>query len=250
MKQLTTAPVFNATAKTLDFTSVGNFIPGRLLGTIDATAGQILFNPAAAGYGGSWSGNVLTLECGTVGLSSSDAVLAFFDDGQGPALEAGGNLAAAAASLSTAVGSLSAILTALGSPFQVGGSIGNASFGATQSGAWSVGVSGALPAFATTPAVAPANQAVGSANVATAQASVGTSAALIVAARNGGVGTGRVAVTIYNNGSTTVYLGGAGVTASTGIPLVSGAAVSINTTAALYGVASAAGQMVGVLETY
>lgn len=454
MKQLTTTPVFNAAAKTLDFTSVSNFTPSRLFGAIDATAGQILFNPAAADYGGSWSGNVLTLQCSTTGLSSSDAVLAFFDDGQNPALESGGNLAAASASLSTAVTRLSSILTVLGSPFQVGGTIGNASFGATQSGAWNVGVSGSLPAFAatptfnlgalngaataasqtnvqsapgaaqttaitiqgnasgiavpvaanllvggsaagpanpvpiydayqsaqstswssatgvnaaltlntagydtviftlaapagltagaiafeaydgtnwiaikaprtdsyltdtiftlsgspgtkswqlpvagypqtrarlatavigsgsvglvgivssapdvslvtvgidpnstlppfaSTPAVAPANQAVGSSNIATVQASVGTSAAQIVAARTGGVGTGRIAVTIYNNGSATVYLGGAGVTTSSGIPLVPGASVSINATAAIYGIASVAAQNVGVLETY
>lgn len=52
----------------------------------------------------------------------------------------------------TATG-LSAINTTLGAPFQAGGSIGNSSFGAIQSGAWNVGLTGTLPAFATTPTV-------------------------------------------------------------------------------------------------
>jgi hypothetical protein len=142
MKQLTTAPAFNAAAKTLDFSSISNFSPSRLLGVIDATAGQVLYNPALSGFGGTWSGSVLAVQAGVTGLSSTDNVLAFYDDGQTPALESGGNLAAAAASLTTAVTKLSSLLTALGSPFQAGGSIGNASFGATQSGAWSVAISG------------------------------------------------------------------------------------------------------------
>lgn len=240
MKQLTTTPVFNAAAKTLDFTGLSMFNPLRLLGVMDATAGRILFNPATPGYGGDWSGSVLTLQCSTAGLSSADQILAFFDDGQTPALESGGNLASAATSLSSAVAKLSTILTTLGSPFQEGGLIGNASFG----------IAGALPAFASTPAVTPANHAVGSANVATAQISLGTTPAQIVAARPGGVGIGRIAATILNSGSTTVYLGGSSVTVSTGVPLAPGASLSLNTIAAVFGVASSAGQTVGVVETY
>lgn len=44
--------------------------------------------------------------------------------------------------------SVQAIKTALGTPFQAGGSIGNTSFGAVQSGAWSVGRTWALSAAA------------------------------------------------------------------------------------------------------
>lgn len=98
--------------------------------------------------------------------------------------------------------------------------------------------------------VTPSNIGVGAASIATNQASVGTSATLIVAARTGVAGTGRVSVTIYNNGSSMVYLGGPGVTTSTGIHLAPGAAASSNTTAAFYGVAAVASQQVGVLETY
>lgn len=52
-----------------------------------------------------------------------------------------GRLQRIAQRLTTAITSLGSILTALGSPFQVGGSIGNTAFGATQSGAWTVGIS-------------------------------------------------------------------------------------------------------------
>jgi hypothetical protein len=98
------------------------------------------------------------------------------------AQETGGNLAAAASSLTAAVAKLSSILAALGSPFQVGGSVGNTAFGATQSGSWNVGVaslpsipagtntigaisnasfaiSGNLPPFASAPTVSDAQSA-------------------------------------------------------------------------------------------
>ena len=48
--------------------------------------------------------------------------------------------AATAANQATQITSLATINTTLGSPFQAGGSIGNTSFGATQSGTWSVGL--------------------------------------------------------------------------------------------------------------
>lgn len=45
--------------------------------------------------------------------------------------------------------SVQAVTQALGTPFQVGGSIANSSFGASQQGSWSVGLTGPLPSFAT-----------------------------------------------------------------------------------------------------
>jgi hypothetical protein len=201
MRQLTTSPIFNPTARTLDFSGVSGFVPARLLGVVDATAGQILFNPAAAGFCGIWNENVLTLQCVTTGLSASDRILAFFDDGQGPALESGGNLAAA-------VAKLAAIQSAVG------------------------------------------YQVVGAVNFATAQANIGATAAQIVAARAGPPGTGRIAATIYNNGSATIYLGGAGVTAANGLPLVAGGSITLNAVAAIYGIAASGSQNVGVLETF
>jgi len=91
---------------------------------------------------------------------------------------------------------------------------------------------------------------VGSASLATSQASIGTTAAQIVAARNGAPGTGRIAVTLYNFSSATVFYGASGVTATTGFPLPAGAAATINTTAALYGIAASGTQTIGVMETF
>ena len=87
--------------------------------------------------------------------------------------------------------------------------------------------------------------------VATSQATVTTAASLIVAARSGAQGVGRSAVTIYNAGATTVYLGAtAGVTTANGMPLPAGAGASFNTMAALYGIAASGSNVIGVTETY
>jgi hypothetical protein len=94
------------------------------------------------------------------------------------------------------------------------------------------------------------NKPVGPAALATSQASIGTGASLIVAARTGAVGTGRVAVTLYNSGATTVYFGPSGVTTATGAILPAGAAVTLDTTAAVYGVTSSGTDIVGVTETF
>lgn len=60
----------------------------------------------------------------------------------------------------------------------------------------------------------------------------------------------RNAVTIYNGGSTTVYVGGPGVTTTTGFPLAAGNAYTLNTSAALYGITSGTAASVGVGETF
>ena len=105
---------------------------------------------------------------------------------------------------------------------------------------------GYVPLFAT----APLNNPVGSAGFATSQASIGTSAAQIVAARAGNQGTGRIAATLYNAGSVTVYFGASGVTTTTGMPLPAGASATINTQAAIYGIAASGTQTIGVMETF
>ena len=98
------------------------------------------------------------------------------------------------------------------------------------------------------------NNPVGSAALATTQASIGTSAALIVAARTGAAGTGRIAVTLYNNGASagaaTVFIGNSGVTLATGIPVPYGVPVTVNTQAAIYGISSNDTQTVCVIETF
>ena len=109
----------------------------------------------------------------------------------------------------------------------------------------------ALPAGANTVGnVGVNNNPVGSNALATSQASIGTAAAQIVAARAGAAGTGRIAVTLYNFGSATVFYGAFGVTATTGMPLPAGAAATINTQAAIYGIAASGTQTIGVMETF
>ena len=94
------------------------------------------------------------------------------------------------------------------------------------------------------------NNSVGSAAFAASQASIGTAAAQIVAARTGAAGTGRIAVTLYNAGSATVYFGTSGVTTSTGMPLPAGATATITTQAAIYGIAASGTQTIGVMESF
>jgi hypothetical protein len=88
--------------------------------------------------------------------------------------------------------------------------------------------------------------------IATAQVSVANLATLIAAARTGPPGTGRVAITIENSGTTDVFIGLSNVTTGTGIllPGVKGAALTIPTTAAVYGITASASQTVTVLESY
>jgi hypothetical protein len=92
---------------------------------------------------------------------------------------------------------------------------------------------------------------VGSGSFATSQASIGTSASLIVAARTGSAGVGRISVTIVNTGTATIYYGPtSGVTTSTGMPLGAGAAATEGTTAAIYGISATGTQLIGVSEDY
>lgn len=87
----------------------------------------------------------------------------------------------------------------------------------------------------------------GASTLATTQVTVNSTATQIVAAR-----TGRDAVIIVNLGTTDVYIGVSGVTTSTGLLLLGtkGAAVSIPTTAAVYGIVGAGTQAVSVMEVY
>ena len=63
------------------------------------------------------------------------------------------------------------------------------------------------------------------------------------------VNSSRKAVTLFNNGTDTVYLGPAGVTAAAGMPLAAGAYVAFTeTTAAIYGIAASGTQEIRVLS--
>jgi hypothetical protein len=99
--------------------------------------------------------------------------------------------------------------------------------------------------------VTQANTPVGSAAINTGQASVTSTAAVAVAARTGVAGTGRITCTLYNQGSNTAYIGGSGVTTSTGIALLPGGSFSIDTQAALYAICAATlTTTLGYLENY
>ncbi len=191
-----------------------------------------------------------------------------------------------------------AMTTALGSPFQAGGSIGNTAFG----------ISGTLPAFAATPTVnvgtlpalvsgsavigsvkstdgtntaavkaastaaaladpalvvaqspnSAAAHMLGTQAFAAAQvssiATTGSTATTLVASRTGIAGTGRVAVTIVNTGSTTIYIGATnGVTASGGAggaSIAPGASRTLEMQAAVYGVIASGTGSCDVIELY
>lgn len=100
--------------------------------------------------------------------------------------------------------------------------------------------------------VTPSNQPVGSAAFAATQVSVGSTATSILSARTGVAGTGRVSATVTNTTTTAIYLGGAGVTTSTGqlLPGIVGASVTINTTAAIFGIVATGSATVTALETF
>ena len=85
------------------------------------------------------------------------------------------------------------------------------------------------------------------ANIATGQGSVTTMAALLVGAR-----TGRRTVTIENTGTTPVYLGGSGITASNGflLPGVAGVSLTISFSGALYAVTASGTAAVTFYELY
>ena len=121
------------------------------------------------------------------------------------------------------------------------------SVAATQSGTWNVSLA---VGSNTVGNVGVNNNPVGSGALATGQASIGTTAAQIVAARAGAAGAGRIAVTLYNAGSATVYFGASGVATTTGMPLPAGASATIDTQAAIYGIAASGTQTIGVMETF
>jgi hypothetical protein len=93
---------------------------------------------------------------------------------------------------------------------------------------------------------------IGTANLAAGQVSVGSTATLIVAARTGVQGTGRKTVCVTNSATTAVFLGGSGVTTSTGqlLPGTTGAQQCWDTQAAIYGIVSTGSETVSYSETY
>jgi hypothetical protein len=79
----------------------------------------------------------------------------------------------------------------------------------------------------------------------TGQVSVGSSATEIIASNSS-----RISVVVVNNGTTNIFLGGSGVTATTGQMLVgiAGYPMRIRSSAAVYGITSTGSQTVSYLE--
>jgi hypothetical protein len=84
-------------------------------------------------------------------------------------------------------------------------------------------------------------------NIATGQVTVASTATQIVAAR-----AGRKEVTIVNNATTVVYLGGSSVTSTTGLMLAgaTGEGITISGGAAIYGIVATGSESVSFLEVY
>ncbi len=81
---------------------------------------------------------------------------------------------------------------------------------------------------------------IGLPNFSPGQVSITTAATLIAAARTGAPGTGRSTVTIVNNSANAVTIGGSGVTTTTGVTIPASGTLTLQTTAAIYGVAGSA----------
>jgi hypothetical protein len=117
----------------------------------------------------------------------------------------------------------------------------------TQAIAAAVAVTPATSSSWTVAGTVTANAGAGTGSIATAQVTVTTGNVSVVAAR-----AGRASVTIINLGTVDVWLGVTGVSTSTGILLlgVKGSAVTIPTSAAVFGTVGSGTQAVAVLESF
>jgi hypothetical protein len=77
-----TSYTFDPANNQIDFSPMGNFNSGRLYAVIDVTTGKLIYSVAAAaqGFGGSFSGDILTYASSNAGQSVSDSLMAIYDD--------------------------------------------------------------------------------------------------------------------------------------------------------------------------
>jgi hypothetical protein len=80
----------------------------------------------------------------------------------------------------------------------------------------------------------------------TNQVSVGTTATLIIAATK--PNTSRQSVTIYNTSGATVFVGGSGVTTTTGHGIVAGGSLTLPVSGPVYGVVASSTSTVSYIE--
>ncbi len=87
MKQLVIPAAFDPAAKTVDFSNVAGFDPGHLLAIINTTSRAVLYDPVTSGMGlAAFANGLATLQTNVSGQSSTDRLIAFYDDGQIPAV--------------------------------------------------------------------------------------------------------------------------------------------------------------------
>ncbi len=80
MKEMLTGVYpFDATAGTIDFSSVSGFSIKSLIGVVNQTTGAIIYGPTIPGRGGSVIGSTLALQYDTSMMNNSDTLLVFYD---------------------------------------------------------------------------------------------------------------------------------------------------------------------------
>jgi hypothetical protein len=92
MKKLITNYVFNASSKTITFSDYVTIKLESILIVTNVTKNSILYTFASGGKGGSVTGNVLTLQGSTSGMSNSDKLQIYYDDPNHIATDTSGNV--------------------------------------------------------------------------------------------------------------------------------------------------------------
>jgi hypothetical protein len=87
MKVLVTNYTFNASAKTVRFNNYSSIELNRLLLITNATRNTIIYNFANPALGGVVSGNIITLNSSTAGMSNNDALQIFYENEDVPATD-------------------------------------------------------------------------------------------------------------------------------------------------------------------
>jgi hypothetical protein len=89
MKKLISNYTFNPTAKKVTFSDYTSISLERVLLITNVTINEIIYSFADPAKGGSVSGNVLTLDYDTTGMSSTDKLQIWYEDIELPAIEEG-----------------------------------------------------------------------------------------------------------------------------------------------------------------
>lgn len=131
---------FDKVAKTVTFTDYATINLDSIYAIINVTRNIVIYNPTSTSLNGTVATNVLTLTYDTSAMANTDKLLILYDDRAnestlvGPVTETAPATDTASSGLNGRLQRIaqriSSLITALGSPFQAGGSIGNSSFGA------------------------------------------------------------------------------------------------------------------------